>query len=52
MRGEDGDKRKNGGGKCCQEAKEVFFYQVVENTAQINFKKCPICPMQYDIMVL
>jgi hypothetical protein len=30
----------------------VCFAQVVENVEKINFKKCPNCPMQYDIMVL
>lgn len=32
--------------------KGVVFAQVIENAQKINFKKCPICPMQYDIMVL
>jgi hypothetical protein len=32
--------------------KEVFFAQVIEKMKKINFKKCPNCPMQYDIMVL
>ena len=30
----------------------MFFAQVVENAQEINFQKCPIYPMQYDIMVL
>ena len=30
----------------------VGFAQVVENVEKINLKKCPICPMQYDIIVL
>ncbi len=32
--------------------KGVIFAQVIENAAEINFKKCPIYPMHYDIMVL
>jgi hypothetical protein len=32
--------------------KGVIFAQVIENAKKINFKKCPIYPMQYDIMVL
>ena len=30
----------------------MFFAQVIENAQKINFIKCPIYPMQYDIMVL
>jgi hypothetical protein len=32
--------------------KGVIFAQVIEKANKINFKKCPIYPMQYDIMVL
>ena len=32
--------------------KWVIFAQVIEKTTKINFEKCPIYPMQYDIMVL
>jgi hypothetical protein len=32
--------------------KGVIFVQVIEKAKKINFKKCPIYPMQYDIMVL
>jgi hypothetical protein len=30
----------------------VIFAQVIEKARKINSKKCPIYPMQYDIMVL
>jgi hypothetical protein len=32
--------------------KGVNFAQVIEKSTKINFKKCPIYPMRYDIMVL
>ncbi len=43
---------KNFSKNLVKRGKGMIFAQVIEKMKKINFEKCPIYPMQYDIMVL
>ena len=52
MNSSGGQERRTFSKNVVKRGRGAFFAQVIENAQQINFKKCPIYPMQYDIMVL
>jgi hypothetical protein len=47
-----GQERRTFSRNVVKRGRGTFFAQVIENAQKINFQKCPIYPMQYDIMVL
>jgi hypothetical protein len=52
MNSKNGGQRKISSRNVVKRGKGCFFAEVFENKQKINFKKCPICPMPCDIMVL
>ena len=44
--------RKDSAKNVVKRGREMIFAQVIENAAKIYSKKCPILPMQYDIISL